>query len=819
MPRERGLKRQRSVSPLPAAFGRWFDSRGWVPHDYQLQMIEAARRGRHALLVAPTGGGKTLAGFLPSLMDLSEAPRDGLHTVYVSPLKALAVDIARNLETPVCELDLPLSCETRTGDTPSAKRARQRRRPPHLLLTTPESLSLMLSYTDAARVFASTKCIIVDELHAFAPSKRGQLLALALARLQRLAPGCRRVGLSATIRDEEAFRRWLAPRGNSSLVDLFKGTGGAEPRIDILAPNAHVPWSGHMARHALPEVYQAIKARRTTLVFVNTRSIAERVFQDLWRLNDDNLEIALHHGSLGPEQRRKVEAAMAAGRLRAVVCTSSLDLGIDWGDVDLVVQIGAPKGASRLLQRIGRANHRLDQPSEALLVPANRFEYLECHVARDAVAERDLDSETLGRGALDVLAQHVLGMACSSPFHPDELYDEVREAWCYNDLSRSDFDDTLRFVESGGYALSNYSRYRRIEPGEDGRYHPTSRRVSRQYRMNAGTIVSAPTLSVRFRRGRRLGEVEESFALGLVPGDTFAFAGRLLAFQGIEQTSVIVTAAKSKAEPRVPMYAGGRLPLTTNLADRVRRLFDRPDRWTEFPEAVREWLHLQALRSVLPGPEGLLVETFPRGGGRNLKQFLVAYCYEGRNAHQTLGMLLTRRMEKQGLAPLGFVATDYVVAVWSVKPVTNPDPLFSIDILEDELMEWIGESTLIKRSFYNVAEIAGLIERRHPGFEKTGRQMTFSSDTVYNVLRQYEPDHLLLRAAWADAKGQLTDLDRLAAFLNRIAGRIDFHPLDRVSPLAVPALLSIGREQVADEGLEALLMDDDGLIEEAMRID
>ncbi len=789
---------------LPPNILGWFRNRGWTPHAHQLAMLEAARDGVSALLIAPTGGGKTLSGFLPSLIDLSERPREGLHTLYISPLKALAVDIQRNLESPVAELRLPIRTETRTGDTPAAKRQRQRTKPPHILMTTPESLALMLSYHDAGSIFRGLRCVVIDELHALAGTKRGDLLALGLARLSILAPNARRVGLSATVSDPDQLVAWLSRTGrpDGGDVRIVRGRSGARAEIDILTTRERLPWAGHMAVHALAEVYDHIRRCGTTLVFVNTRAQAEIVFQELWRVNIDNLPIALHHGSLAVEQRRKVEAAMARGGLRAVVATSSLDLGIDWAAVDLVVQVGAPKGVSRLLQRIGRANHRLDEPSRALLVPANRFEVLECRAALDAIGEHTLDGEPPRPGGLEILAQHVLGMACAAPFHADDLFAEVTRAAPYAALPRRDFDDVLNFVATGGYALGNYDRFRRLQPDEDGRWTLANATVARQYRMNVGTIVEAVMLKVRLNRGPTLGEVEEYFAQGLTPGDTFVFAGQLLKFLGIHE-NVLNCARGGQGQPKVPAYAGGRLPLSTHLADRVRARLADPAGWTDLPEAVQEWLRLQRRRSVLPERHGLLVENFPYRG----KHYLVAYAFEGRNAHQTLGMLLTRRMERAGLSPLGFVATDYVLGVWSLRPApaTAIDALFDQDMLGDDLEAWMDESSLLRRTFRNVAVIAGLIERRHPGQEKTGRQVTFNSDLIYDVLRRHEPDHVLLRATRADAAGGLTDVRRLADMLARIRGRITHRPLDRVSPLAVPVLLEVGREQVFGAAVDDLL--------------
>ena len=804
----------KAAPQLPPAVARWFAERGWHPRRHQIEMLAAARDGAHALLTAPTGAGKTLAGFLPSLVELIENPIDGLHTLYVSPLKALAVDVRRNLLDPVQAMGLDLRIETRTGDTPADRKARQRARPPHLLLTTPESLSLLLSYPESFTMFAGLRTIVIDEVHGFATSKRGDLLALAMARLQRIAPALRRVALSATVADPDAYRGWLAPAGEANRVRRIEGEPGAPPRVSILLPEGGVPWSGHSGRYAVRQVLEVIAAHRTTIVFTNTRGLAELTFQELWKANEARLPIAIHHGSLSVEARRKVEGAMAAGALRGLVATSALDMGIDWGDVDCVIQMGAPKGSARLLQRIGRANHRLDTPSEAMIVPGNRFEYLEARAALDAVAEGALDADPMRPGALDVLAQHLMACACAAPFTADAMLAEIRGARPYAELDRARFDHLCDFVADGGYALKAYDRFRRLVRTPEGEWRVSHPRFVQQHRMNAGIIVESPMLSVRFRNGRTLGRVEEGFAATLSPGDTFHFAGTSLEVERIETDTLFVRATARRA--RIPSYGGARMPLTTHLADRVRGFLASPETWPRFPADVREWLQVQARRSRLPCPGELLVETFPHEG----RHHLVAYCFEGWNAHQSLGMLLTRRMENLGLKPIGFVANDYALAVYGLEPIVDPAPLFSPDILAEEFVDWVEGSHLLKRAFGEVAVIGGLVERQHPGTRKTGRQVRFSTDLIYDVLRRYEPDHVLMQAAWADARTRLTDVGRLANLLARAGPTMLHVDLPRVSPLAVPALVMIGREAVP-QGMadDALLIEAEALAAEAMRAD
>ncbi|WP_420472153.1 ligase-associated DNA damage response DEXH box helicase [Brevundimonas sp. FT23042] len=803
---------------LPPLFADWFASRGWSPRRHQLEMVGAGQAGAHALLVAPTGGGKTLAGFLPSLIDLAErgprpphGPGSGVHTLYLSPLKALTTDVERNLMTPIREIGLNIHVESRTGDTRQSKRQRQRDFPPDILLTTPEQLALFCAWEGARAYFADLRCVILDEVHAIWSGKRGDLLSLGLGRLQHFAPEMRRVALSATVDDPQMIADWLRPSMDAP-VDIVKGDPGAPPVVDVLVSEGRVPWAGHTGVHAAPEVYEAIRQAGMTLIFVNTRWQAEFVFQQLWAINEDSLPIALHHGSLAAEQRRKVEAAMARGDLRAVVCTSTLDLGIDWGDVDLVIQLAAPKGASRLVQRIGRANHRLDEPSRALMVPASRFEMLECQAAREAVAENAFDWEPVHTGTLDTLAQHVMGCACSEPFAIDDLYAEVSACGPYRDLGYDQFEEVVDLVATGGYALRTYDRFARIVRTADGKWRVRNAQLAQSHRMNVGAIVSAANLNVKVasRRaggkhlvgGRKIGEAEEWYFEQMEPGDTFIFAGQVWAFQGISGTDALVSPATGK-DPKIPSYGGSKFPLGTSLAERVRDMVQDRDHWRVLPPDVREWLELQEVFSRIPRAGEMLVETFPRGS----RHFMVCYPFEGRLAHTTLAMLITKRLDRLNIGPLGFVVTDYSLAIWSIRSMDqiDLDALFEPDMLGDDLESWLEESFMMKRTFRNCALISGLIEQRQPGAEKTGRQVTFSTDLIYDVLRRHQPDHLLLRTARADAASGLLDVARLGQLLTRIRGQVVHQPLARPSPFCVPVLVQIGRERVGGGAAEMIL--------------
>ncbi len=788
----------KGMTALPASLQTWFDTRGWAIHPHQQDMLDSAS-DPCLLLIAPTGGGKTLAGFLPTLVDLAQNPRDGLHTLYVSPLKALAADIKRNLRTPIDEAGLPIRVEDRTGDTSAHIKKRQRADPPHILLTTPESLALLTSYEDAPRMFKGVQRVVVDEIHALAESKRGDQLMLALARLQAMCPDLRRVGLSATVDDPAAIARLLARHPDP--CEIILADPGPEPDISMLVTEEAPPWSGGGAKYAIPAVLEQVKQHKTTLIFHNTRAQAEIFFHNLWLANEDALPIGIHHGSLDRQQREKVEAAMVRGDLRAIVCTGSLDLGIDWGDVDLVIQIGAPKNVKRLVQRIGRAKHRYNAPSKALLVPANRFEVVECVAALEAVKAHDLDGEWRGCGPRDVLCQHILIAACSGPFDADALYAEMTSAGAYSDLSRKEFDACVAFCATGGYALRAYDQWQRLKQLPDGRWQLRDPRSAARIRQNIGTIQDTDTLKVKWRGrgGAPLGEIEEGFAATLTKGDTFLIGGQIVRYEGLRELTVEVTRDPGR-KPKIATFMGTKFATSTQLSNRILGMFQQDD-WPDLPRHTRDWLHMQRRISRLPEPGRLLIESFPHDG----REQLVAYGFAGRNAMQTLGLLLTKRMEEEGLAPMGFVATDYAVLIWGLDAVIDPAPLFDLAALEAGLEGWLAGNAVMKRTFRASATIAGLIERNLGGQRKTGRQATMSSDILYDTLLKYDPDHLLMQITREEAMRGLVDFARIREMAERVGDRIDLLRLDRVTPLAAPLFLEPGRVPVRGMADERLL--------------
>ena len=799
-----------STFALPQKFQNWINKRNWGLHTHQIDVLTNSDR-KSQLLIAPTGSGKTLSGFLPTLIELDRVNFSGLHTVYVSPLKALAADIKRNLMIPIEEMDLNIRVEDRTGDTTAKTKRRQRIDPPQILLTTPESLALLISFPEANALFANLERIIIDEIHALVENKRGHQLLLAISRLQSISKNLRKLALSATVDHPQEIAGFISENDNN--CPIIFAEPGPDPNISMLQTTASPPWSGAGATYAVPDVLEQISKHKTTLIFHNTRAQAEIFFHNLWLNNQDNLPVAIHHGSLDLAQRKRVEAAITKGELRAVVCTGTLDLGIDWNEVDLVMQVGAPKNIKRLVQRIGRANHTYNTPSKAIIVPANKFEIVECQAALEAVRDKDLDGEPIASGSLDVLCQHILLVACSGKILPAKLFEEIKQIGAYKNLTHEEFEECMGFCIDGGYALNRYEQWHRLKLDPSGNLILRDPRIANKIRMNVGTIQDTETLKVRTHRrsgGKPLGEIEEAFAASLTKGDTFLIGGNIVRFESLREMIVEVTHNANK-QPKIATFMGTKFATSTKLSDRILDSFENQS-WKDLPADTVNWLNKQKEFSQLPVRNSLLIETF----FRKSRHYLVIYGFAGRNANQTLGLILSKKLEELNLAPLGFVANDYATLIWGLEKVENPIQLFKFSEIELGLDKWFSGNALMKRTFKAVASVSGLIDRNLPGLRKSGRQTTFSSDILYDTLVKYDPTHLLLKITKDEAMKGLIDFSRIEEMFKRVDDNIIHKNLPHVSPLAAPMLLEVGTIPIEGQARELLLKNEaNSLMKEA----
>lgn len=799
-----------STYALPQKFQNWINKRNWALHTHQIDVLTNSDR-KSQLLIAPTGSGKTLSGFLPTLIELDQVNFSGLHTVYVSPLKALAADIKRNLMIPIEEMDLNIRVEDRTGDTTAKTKRRQRIDPPQILLTTPESLALLISFPEANALFARLERIIIDEIHALVENKRGHQLLLAISRLQSISKNLRKLGLSATVDHPQEIAGFISENDNN--CPIIFAEPGPDPNISMLQTTTSPPWSGAGATYAVPDVLEQISKHKTTLIFHNTRAQAEIFFHNLWLNNQDNLPVAIHHGSLDLAQRKRVEAAITEGELRAVVCTGTLDLGIDWNEVDLVMQVGAPKNIKRLVQRIGRANHTYNTPSKAIIVPANKFEIVECQAALEAVRDKDLDGEPIASGSLDVLCQHILLVACSGKILPAKLFEEIKQIGAYKNLTHEEFKECMGFCIDGGYALNRYEQWHRLKLDPSGNLILRDPRIANKIRMNVGTIQDTETLKVRTHRrsgGKPLGEIEEAFAASLTKGDTFLIGGNIVRFESLREMIVEVTHNANK-QPKIATFMGTKFATSTKLSDRILDSFENQS-WKDLPADTVNWLNKQKEFSQLPVRNSLLIETF----FRKSRHYLVVYGFAGRNANQTLGLILSKKLEELNLAPLGFVANDYATLIWGLEKVENPIQLFKFSEIELGLDKWFSGNALMKRTFKAVASVSGLIDRNLPGLRKSGRQTTFSSDILYDTLVKYDPTHLLLKITKDEAMKGLIDFSRIEEMFKRVDDNIIHKNLPHVSPLAAPMLLEVGTIPIEGQARELLLKNEaNSLMKEA----
>jgi len=796
---------------------QFFAARGWQPFDFQRQAWAAYLAGQSGLVHAVTGAGKTLAVWLGPLIEalaegagattgrLARAESPPLRVLWVTPLRALAADTEQALRDPLEALGLPWTLERRTGDTSSGLRARQKARLPTALITTPESLSLMLSWPDAQARFAHLRCVIVDEWHELLATKRGTQTELALARLRRWRPNLRTWGLSATLGDLGiALRALLGQGADEPDACLIRADLPRQVVIDTLIPQQveRFPWAGHLGLTMLPRVIAAIEASRSALVFTNTRSQTELWYQAILEARPDWAgQIALHHGSLDKAEREFVEAGLKEGRLRAVVCTSSLDLGVDFSPVDCVLQIGSPKGVARLLQRAGRSGHAPSCPSRVIGVPTHALELVEFAAARRAALRGQIEARSPLSKPLDVLAQHVVTIAAGGGFRAPELFAEVRAAYAYRDLSEAEWGWVLDFVTRGGQALGAYPEFRRVTV-DDGWYRVADQATAQRHRLSIGTIVGESAITVQYLKGGRLGTVEESFVSWLKPGECFLFGGRLLEFVRLRDNTAWVRRASGR-RAAVPRWMGGRMPLSTELAGALRERLDaaRQGRWDE-PEmqAVRPILELQAQRSRLPEPDELLIERVRTREGHHLFFFP----FEGRAVHEGMAALIAFRLSRRAPISFSFAINDYGFELLSPDRAEPGDLriLFLPDGLAEDLVASLNAAELARRQFREVARIAGLLFEGLPSRRKSNRQLQASSNLFYEVFSKYDPGNLLLVQARREVLERQLEESRLQRALQRIvAGRITLLDVPKPTPLAFPLMVDRLREQLSSEAL------------------
>jgi ATP-dependent Lhr-like helicase len=798
----------------------WFSARGWKPFAFQKQVWAAVKSGESGLLHASTGAGKTYAVWFAALNRFarSQTPvetarkrkpqAEPLTVLWITPMRALAADTARALQAPVDDLQLPWSIGLRTGDTSSSERARQSRRLPTTLITTPESLTLLLARADAQVALSTLRMIVVDEWHELLGNKRGVQLQLALARLRHWQPGLIVWGVSATLGNQSHAEQVLIPQGGSVSI---QGQSEKSLKVDTLLPPAieRFPWAGHIGLKMLPQVVAELEACASSLVFTNTRAQSEIWYQALLEARPDWAGlIALHHSSLSRDTRDWVEKALKDGQLKAVVCTSSLDLGVDFLPVERVLQIGSAKGVARLMQRAGRSGHAPGRTSRVTLVPTHSLELIEAAATRDAVEQRRIEPRLSPHKPLDVLVQHLVSMALGGGFLPDELYEEVRGAWAYRDLTPADWAWALAFVRHGGMSLTAYPDYRRVEPDEHGIWRVPDARLARRHRMSIGTIVSDASIHLKFWSkgggGKQLGSVEEGFIARLKPGDGFLFAGRLLELVRVENMTAYVKRSTAK-KAAVPRWNGGRMPLSNELAEAVVRRFSEAAQG-EFvgPEmqALRPLLETQMRWSGLPTTDNLLAEVLKSREGWHL--FL--YPFAGRQVHLGLASLLAWRVSQRQPVTFSIAVNDYGLELLSATPIDWAEylkaELFNTDDLLADVLASLNAGELALRRFREIARIAGLVFAGYPGAPKSTRQVQASSGLFFEVFKQYDADNLLLAQAGEEVLREELDIRRLEQTLERINGmKLDVHQLKRPTPLGFPLLVERMRESMSSEKL------------------
>lgn len=803
------------MTPGAAAAG-WMEGRGWQPFAFQREAWEAVAQGRSGMLHATTGSGKTYAvwlGMLDALLGRHPPGRaaEPLRVVWLTPMRALAADTTKALAAPLRDLAPAWTIGLRTGDTPSAERARQDRRMPTVLVTTPESLTLMLTREHAQRDLRSVEYVVIDEWHELLGSKRGVQAQLALARLRRFHPGLVTWGLSATLGNLEEAMQVLCEPDPVPAPRLVRGRIDKTLVIDTLIPPdpGKYSWAGHLgARMQLP-VVEEIERSGTTLVFTNVRSQAEAWYQLLLQARPEWAgHIALHHGSLDKATREWVEQGLKEGTLRAVVATSSLDLGVDFLPVERVLQVGSAKGVARMMQRAGRSGHAPGRASRVTLVPTHTMEIVEGAAARRAAQAGRVEKRTAPSKPFDVLVQHLVTVALGGGFRADELYAELVTAWSYRTLTRAEFDWTLAFCERGGESLHAYPEYHRIVRDEDGVYRVKDAGIAKRHRLGVGTIVSDASIQVKYLSGGSLGTMEEGFIARLRQGDCFFFAGRLLEFIRVRDMAAYVRKA-TKNKGTVPTWMGSKMALSTELSDAVLEMLQVAARG-EFPEpelqAARPMLLTQQRLSKIPTPGTLLVEAFQSREG----QHLYIYPFAGRNVHLGLASLLAWRLARDKPNTFSISINDYGFELVSaepfdVEPVTSQEVFSGRDLMRDVLAS-LNSSELAQRRFREIARVAGLVSTGYPGQPKSTRQLQASSALFYEVFRKYDAGNLLLNQAENEVLSQELEIARLGETLARMRSKeLVFAPLRHPSPMSLPLMVERFREKLSTEQLSQRL--------------
>ena len=834
---------RRSRKPLPSvaasAAAGWMAARGWKPFGFQQDVWRAMGEGRSGLLHATTGAGKTYAVWLGAMQHLAlagQAPAASsqahartasrtrraaappLTVLWITPMRALASDTLRALQAPLPDLAPDWTSGLRTGDTASGERAAQDRRLPTLLVTTPESVSLLLARADALERLRHVQLVVVDEWHELVGNKRGVQAQLALARLSGWNPGLQVWGMSATLGNLQEALDTLQPRpvdGTPAAPPavLVQGRIDKALKVDVMLPAKvdRFAWAGHMGLALLPQVVESIESCASSLVFTNTRSQAERWYQALLEARPDWAgTIALHHGSLSQDVRAWVESGLKAGLLKAVVCTSSLDLGVDFLPVEQVLQIGSAKGVGRLVQRAGRSGHAPGRTSSIALVPTHSLELVEAAAARHALAQGRIEDRHTPRAPLDVLVQHLVTIALGGGFVPADLLAEVRRAPAYAQLADNDWQWALQFVRQGGASLATYPDFQRAAPDDKGIWRVPDARLARRHRSNIGTIVSDASMQVQFVSGGRLGSVEESFIARLRKGDVFMFAGRLLELVRTQQMTAYVRIAP-RGSAALPRWNGGRMPLSNTLADAMLDMLEQAERGIyASPEmqCAQPLLALQHAWSALPTPSRLVAETLHTREGWHLYLYPLA----GRLVHLGLAGLLAWRASEQVANTFSIAVNDYGLELLSAKPIDWADLLPSLigegthatigSGLEDEVLASLNATEMARRRFREIARIAGLIFQSHPGEQRSSRQLQASSSLYYDVFAQYDPDNLLLAQARAELLANELDMERLAHTLRGMqAQTLSIHALTRPTPFALPLMVERFRERLSTETL------------------